>query len=68
MERNYKHLTGATDKELIEVVNGILYFLSENVTYNKTVYRYSVAEEKYKRAAEMITQNAGLLLIRSLNQ
>jgi hypothetical protein len=68
MERNYKHLTGATDKELIEVVNGILYFLSENVTYNKTVFKYSVTEEKYRRAAEMIAQNTGLILIESLNQ
>jgi len=68
MVRNYKHLTGATEQELIEVLNGILYFLSQNLTYNKTVYKYTSKEETVERAAEMIAQNTGLLLMESLNQ
>tara|TARA_S200002703_G_C3619326_1_gene190220 strand:- start:88 stop:501 length:414 start_codon:yes stop_codon:yes gene_type:complete len=68
MVRNYKQLIGATDKELMIVVDGILYFLSQNVIYDKMIHKYSFRTQTVERAAEMLAQNTGLLLIESLNQ
>lgn len=68
MRKQYMHLTGATEAELIEVLKGIVSYISENTYYHPKYNTMYVDPETMDRAAEMIAQNTGLLLMNSLNQ